>query len=71
MSTSVQGDIPWAVSVVRAGRTVVLGQVIESTESLARCAALHRIAVCPDDGDDVHADGHAIFPEESFDVAPR
>lgn len=66
-----QRNIPWAVSVVRAGRTAVLGQVTESTEPLARCAALHRFGVCPDDGDTVPADGHCIFPEESFDVALR
>lgn len=60
----------WRVTVVREGRTVVVGQVSETTEALARCAALSRYGVTEDEvalGEAKHRDA-AIYPDEGFEV---
>lgn len=50
----------------------MLGQVSESNETLARCAALHKFGV----GDDELAmgeggrEGMAIRPDDDFEVSP-
>ena len=62
----------WNVRVFREGRPVMLGQVSERNETLARCAALHRFGV----GDDELAmgeggrDGMAIRSDDHFEVSP-
>ena len=62
----------WNVRVFRNGRPVMLGQVSERNESLARCAALHKFAV--DDQElslgDGSMDGMAIRPDDEFEVSP-
>ena len=39
----------WNVRVFREGRPVMLGQVSERNEALARCAALHKFGVSDDE----------------------
>ena len=63
----------WDVYVVRDGRPHCLGEVRERTESLARCAALHRFGIGDDPGEQAEAGdlADAIGPEDEFDVSPR
>ena len=66
---------PWTVRVMRRGQSVHIGRVAESTETLARCAALSRYGLSEDEAEEVergHAGsrGAAIFPDEEFDVSP-
>jgi len=66
---------PWNARVMRHGQAVHVGQVAESTETLARCAALSRYGLSEDEAEEVergHAGsrGAAIFPDEEFDVSP-
>ena len=62
----------WNVLVCRDGHMVVIGQVAEQSEALARCAALSRFGVCEDEvaNGEVRSPGSAIYPDEDFDVAP-
>lgn len=62
----------WLVRVCREGRFVEIGQVSETSESLARCAALSRYGVTEDDiaTGGVRARGAAIYPDEDFEVSP-
>jgi hypothetical protein len=62
----------WNVRVVRAGRAVHVGQVSESNESLARCAALSQYGVSEEE---LAEEGgcrrcSAIYSDEDFDVSP-
>lgn len=65
----------WNVRVVRNGHAVHIGQVAESTETLARCAALSRHGLSEDEAEEMQQDrtgsrGPAIYPDEAFDVSP-
>jgi len=62
----------WNVRVRRQGRSIYLGQVAESTESLARCAALSRYGLSDDEAEATRRQprGASIYPDEEFDVSP-
>lgn len=62
----------WNVCVMRDGRALDLGQVTESSEPLARCAALSRFAVSEDElaAGEAPGSGRAIYPGEDFSVSP-
>lgn len=62
----------WNVRVFRDGHTVHIGQVGETTEALARCAALSRYGVSDEDLEmgGIRSRGEAIYPDEEFDVVP-
>ncbi len=66
---------PWNVRVMRNGHAVHIGQVAESTETLARCAALSRYGLSEDEAEEMEQ-GHSgprramIYPDEEFDVSP-
>lgn len=62
----------WNVSVCRDGKSIVVGQVTEQSETLARCAALARFGVSEAEiaSGEAGAPGSAIYPEENFDVSP-
>lgn len=62
----------WIVSVCRDGRTVVIGQVSEETETLARCAALSRFGVGEEEiaAGEVRSPAGVILPNEDFGVSP-
>lgn len=61
----------WRVRVIREGRPVDIGQVSETSELLARCAALSRFGVADEDiasGERLPA--AAIYPDDDFEVVP-
>lgn len=62
----------WNVRVVRDGQAIHIGQVAESTETLARCGALSRYGLSEDEVETggVRPRGAAIYPDEAFDVSP-
>lgn len=65
----------WNVRVVRNGHAAHIGQVAESTETLARCAALSRYGLSEDEAEEMEQSrtgsrGPAIYPDEAFDVSP-
>lgn len=65
----------WNVRVMRNGHAVHVGQVAESTETLARCAALSRYVLSEDEAEEMERGrtgpcGPAIYPDEEFDVSP-
>ena len=65
----------WNVRVMRNGHAVHIGQVAESTEALARCAALSRYGVSEDDAEETARSctgprGATIHPDEEFEVSP-
>ena len=65
----------WNVRVMRSGHAVHIGQVAESTETLARCAALSRYGSSEDEVEEMEHGrtgprGAAIYPDEEFDVSP-
>ncbi|WP_406625404.1 hypothetical protein [Acidovorax sp. SDU_ACID1] len=62
----------WNVRVERGGEAVHIGQVAETTEALARCAALSRYGVSEDEVEagGVRPRGEAIYPDEAFEVSP-
>jgi len=62
----------WNVLVIRDGRSQCIGEVIESSEEIARCAALSRFGVGEDEIDTSEAAPRhvAIYPDEDFDVSP-
>lgn len=57
----------WNVRVHVSGGSVELGQVHETTETLARCAALSKFGIHPDDDDDPLRKG--IREGDDFDVS--
>jgi hypothetical protein len=62
----------WNVRVMRDGHAIHIGRVAESTEVLARCAALSCFGITEEDieaeeGCPRHA---AIYPDEDFEVSP-
>lgn len=61
----------WNVRVMREGQGQHIGQVTESTEALARCAALSCYGVSEDEVESggVRARGAAIYPDEDFEVS--
>ena len=66
----------WNVRVMRNGHAIHVGQVAESTETLARCAALSRYGLSEDEAEQMQQDrtdssGAAIYPDEEFDVSPE
>ena len=65
----------WNVRVMRNGNAVHIGQVAESTETLARCAALSKYGLSEDEAEEMQHGrtgprGAAIYPDEEFDVSP-
>lgn len=65
----------WNVRVMRSGKSVHVGQVAESTETLARCAALSRYGVSEDEVEEmkrgqIGPGGAVIYPDDEFDVSP-
>lgn len=62
----------WWVRVIREGGAVTIGKVSETTEVLARCAALSRYGVSEDelDSGEVRSRGGSIYPDEEFEVLP-
>ena len=62
----------WNVRVFRDGQALMLGQVAESNQELARCAALHRFGVSDDEvaAGEVRSGEAAIYPEDEFEVSP-
>ncbi len=62
----------WGVHVLRGGRAICIGQVSESSEPLARCAALSRYGVSEDDlaAGEAPENGLGIYPGEDFGVSP-
>lgn len=62
----------WNVRVIRDGRALHLGPVDESSEPLARCAALSRYGVTEEElaGTPHKPDATTIYPDEDFDVTP-
>lgn len=62
----------WNVRVHREGRSIDLGQAAESTESLARCAALSRYGLSEDEASETRRQPRraSIYPDEEFDVSP-
>lgn len=66
----------WNVRVLRKGAATDLGRVAESTETLARCAALSKYGLFEDEveemrGNDIPPRGAAIYPDEEFNVSPE
>lgn len=65
----------WNLRVVRNGHAAHIGQVAESNETLARCAALSMYGLSEDEAEEMQQDqtgsrGAAIYPNEAFDVSP-
>lgn len=62
----------WNVHVIREGRSQYIGEVNESSEALARCAALSRFGVGEDEIDAGEAPSRcvAIYPDDDFGVSP-
>lgn len=62
----------WNVHVIREGRSQYIGEVNESSEEMARCAALSRFGVGADEIDAGEAGPRrvAIYPDDNFEVSP-
>ncbi|MDO9164893.1 MAG: hypothetical protein Q7U13_02180 [Rhodoferax sp.] len=62
----------WNVQVIREGRSHYIGEVNESSEEMARCAALSRFGVGADEIDAGEAPPRcvAIYPDDNFEVSP-
>ena len=65
-------QIKWNVYVIREGRSQYIGEVSESSQEMARCAALSRFGV---DEDEIDAGEFpprcvAIYPDDDFEVSP-
>ena len=59
------------VRVHRTSGSRYIGQVNETDEALARCAALSRFGLAEEDvTPGTEPNGSAIFPDEEFDVSP-
>lgn len=59
----------WNVRVHRVGSSKELGQVHETTESLARCAALSKFGISEDEAEEGRLRA-GIYPADDFDVSP-
>ena len=60
----------WNVRVHRAGEpSIELGQVNESTEELARCAALSKYGISEEEAEEGTM-RRGIYPADDFDVSP-
>lgn len=62
----------WNVHVIREGRSQYIGEVNESSEEMARCAALSRFGVGADEINAGEAPPRceAIYPDDNFEVSP-
>jgi hypothetical protein len=62
----------WNVYVIREGRSQYIGEVNESSEEMARYAALSRFGVGADEIDVGEALPRcvAIYPDDNFEVSP-
>lgn len=62
----------WNVHVIREGRSQYIGEVNESSEKMARCAALSLFGVGADEIDAGEAPPRcvAIYPDDDFEVSP-
>ncbi|MDO9196276.1 hypothetical protein [Rhodoferax sp.] len=62
----------WSVHVIREGRSQYIGEVNESSEKMARCAALSLFGVGADEIDAGEAPPRcvAIYPDDDFEVSP-
>ncbi|MCM2296788.1 hypothetical protein [Rhodoferax sp.] len=62
----------WNVHVIREGRSQYIGEVSESSEEMARCAALSRFGVGADEIDTEESPPRcvAIYPDDDFEVSP-
>ncbi len=62
----------WGVYVFREGGSQYIGEVSESSEKMARCAALSRFGVGEGEIDVGEAAPRsvAVYPDEDFDVSP-
>lgn len=62
----------WNVYVIREGRSQYIGEVNESSEEMARCAALSRFGGGTDEIDlgEVLPRCVAIYPDDTFEVSP-
>lgn len=59
------------VRVHRKSGSIYIGQVSETNEELARCAALSQFGIAEDDETPgTEPNGKSIFPNEEFDVSP-
>lgn len=58
----------WNVRVTRNGKELHIGQVNESDETLARCAALSRFGVSEEDVKAEGVCGAGIHSDEDFEV---
>jgi len=59
----------WNVRVHRVGGSKALGQVQETNEELARCAALSKFGLSEEDAEDGELRA-GIYPADDFDVSP-
>jgi hypothetical protein len=59
----------WNVRVHRGGRIKELGQVHETSEELARCAALSKFGISEEEADEGSMRA-GIYPSDDFDVSP-
>ena len=59
----------WNVRVHRNGATKLLGQVHETTEELARCAALSKYGISEDEAEEGTLRA-GIYSVDDFDVSP-
>jgi hypothetical protein len=58
----------WNVRVHRNGESQELGQVIETTEELARCAAMSKFAISEEEAEEGTL-RRGIYPADDFDVS--
>jgi hypothetical protein len=65
---SSMGMKTWRVRVHTKNGSIELGQVHEESEELARCAALSKYGIHPDDDNDPSRKG--IREDDDFDVGP-
>lgn len=65
------GMTRWNVRVLREGQGIHIGQVAESTEALARCAALSHYGLCEDEVETagIRLRTAVIYPDEDFEVS--
>lgn len=61
----------WNVHVIRQGRSQYIGEVNESSEEMARCAAPSLFGVGADEIDTGEAPprGMTIYPDDNFEVS--
>lgn len=59
----------WRVFVHRNGKRELLGEVNESNEELARCAALSKYGISEEEAEEGRLRA-GIYPADDFDVSP-